>query len=342
VKKSKPEPIRKTTKRASDGDKVPPRKRQKKQETPVSEDEDSELTSIEDTPEDSEDSYVSDAPKAKKQKATPKDLPKPAPKQPQKKKVDSRHVDEKERKGAPKGSTKVSESNLEKKLGSKIDPDDSDSDLSEIESPDFDQNNGGKAAEADGSDSDMSVVLDEPPRRKQNSKSTSHDQLATSTTKSSKPSKTPKASVDLSPDEAEIKTLQTQLTKCGIRKIWGVVLKPYGMDSKAKIKHLKGMLKDAGMEGRFSEAKAREIKEGRELMADLEAVKEGEAIWGMGRESRSKKAREKKTIDDSDQHEDDGEMETRSRSVSEKPQPRIARAKLDLAFLGDEESDSDD
>jgi hypothetical protein len=50
--------------------------------------------------------------------------------------------------------------------------------------------------------------------------------------------------------------------------------------SKDKIRHLKGMLSDAGMDGRFSDEKAAKIKEKREFEKDLEAIKEGEASWG--------------------------------------------------------------
>ena len=67
--------------------------------------------------------------------------------------------------------------------------------------------------------------------------------------------------------------------KCGIRKVWGKELKPYET-SRAKIKHLKEMLTDAGMTGRFSVEKASQIKEARELAADIEAVQEGAERWG--------------------------------------------------------------
>lgn len=40
------------------------------------------------------------------------------------------------------------------------------------------------------------------------------------------------------------------------------------------------MLSDAGMTGRYSIEKASQIKEERELKADIEAVKEGAERWG--------------------------------------------------------------
>ena len=56
-------------------------------------------------------------------------------------------------------------------------------------------------------------------------------------------------------------------------------MKPYET-SKEKIKHLKQMLTDAGMSGRYSKEKAASIREARELAADLEAVQEGAKLWG--------------------------------------------------------------
>ena len=83
----------------------------------------------------------------------------------------------------------------------------------------------------------------------------------------------------IDPKQAEIKRLQGWLVKCGIRKLWGKELKPYE-SPKAKIKHLKDMLADAGMSGRYSIEKASQIKEQRELKADIEAVQQGVERWG--------------------------------------------------------------
>jgi hypothetical protein len=135
-------------------------------------------------------------------------------------------------------------------------------------------------AEADASDSEMSVLIDEEPapKKKRQKKDPDAKHSKTKSTKSTKPSSKTKKP-DLSPTEEEIKRLQSQLLKCGIRKLWHKELAPYTTPS-TKISHLKGMLKDAGMEGRFSEAKAREIKERRELEADMEATKEYERKFG--------------------------------------------------------------
>ncbi|KAF2753737.1 hypothetical protein EJ05DRAFT_170437 [Pseudovirgaria hyperparasitica] len=134
-----------------------------------------------------------------------------------------------------------------------------------------------KSAAVD-SESELSDVLDEPPAKKKG-RNTAH----TKATRSEKPAKgarkASKAKDDLDPNDAEIKRLQGWLVKCGIRKMWWKELQPY-VTPKAKISHLKGMLKDAGMDGRYSLEKARQIMERREMEADLEAVQEGAKRWG--------------------------------------------------------------
>lgn len=137
----------------------------------------------------------------------------------------------------------------------------------------------------DDESSEMSSVLDEPlPKKKRKTKEPRQPKAKAAVKAAPK---------ELTGDEAEIKKLQGQLVKCGIRKIWGIELKQYGDDSRAKVGHLKKMLSDIGMSGRFSEARAKEIKEQRELMADLQAVQEMDNLWGgaggpRGRASRSK------------------------------------------------------
>lgn len=172
----------------------------------------------------------------------------------------------------------------------------------------------------DGDDlSSLSDVRDSPPpQRKKKRKSNPGATEAPSKFKSkstAKPSKTSNAN-EPSSQEAEIKRLQSQLVKCGIRKLWHRELAPYQSD-KAKIAHLRGMLADAGIEGRFSEDKARQIKEKRELAADLEAVTEGNKMWGQS----------------GDEDDNDGE--------GTRPKRRLAKGLRDIsAFISDgEETD---
>ncbi|KAL0939727.1 transcriptional regulator [Colletotrichum truncatum] len=192
-------------------------------------------------------------------------------------------------------------------------------------------------AALDDTSSELSDVIDEPPKPKRKKKETGK------APKASKQKKAPATSDN--PDDAEIKKLQSQLVKCGVRKIWGFELKQYGDNSKAKIKHLKDMLNDIGMDGRFSEAKAREIKERRELEADLEAVQEMNANWGAGGRASRSKARgqpaqvqkddaaeeEKGDEEDDDEDEEDAVVSSRARG----------KARADLAFLGDDDEESD-
>ncbi|KAL3463040.1 hypothetical protein BJX64DRAFT_132465 [Aspergillus heterothallicus] len=167
-----------------------------------------------------------------------------------------------------------------------------------------------KAGAGGDSESEMSVVLDEEPKPKRQTQKKSAGSTSTKAKKKA-PAKTKDADTD--PDQAETKRLQGWLIKCGIRKMWARELAPYETP-KAKIKHLKHMLKDAGMEGRYSVEKARQIKEERELREDLEMVQEGAKRWG----------REK----------DDG-------SDSGQPRRRLNRGLKSLAFLESDGEETD-
>jgi hypothetical protein len=173
-----------------------------------------------------------------------------------------------------------------------------------------------RSAEAtkDDSESEMSIVLDEEPKPKATRKRKSNE----GTSKTVAPKKEKKTAKgkdeDLDPDQAEIKRLQGWLVKCGIRKMWWRELQPYET-SKAKIKHLKQMLEDAGMTGRYSVEKARQIRDERELKADLEQIQQGAKKWGTGSG-------------------DEG-------SDGPAPSRRAARGRQALAFLESEGEESD-
>ncbi|KAL4870762.1 hypothetical protein BDV12DRAFT_194965 [Aspergillus spectabilis] len=173
----------------------------------------------------------------------------------------------------------------------------------------------GPTEAVDQSESEMSVVLDEEPKPKRQ-----RQEKSTGTTsgkaKKKGPAKVPvKAKdADADPMQAEIKRLQGWLIKCGIRKMWARELAPYETP-RAKVKHLKDMLKDAGMDGRFSLEKARQIKEERELREDLEMVQEGAKRWG------------KETAGDG--------------SDSGQPRRRLNRGRKALAFLESEGEETD-
>lgn len=190
---------------------------------------------------------------------------------------------------------------------------------------------------------EYSDVIDIVPtkRKKPAKKDPSSPKKSTSTSTAGSKKKVPEPD---DPQEAEVKRLQSQLTKCGVRKLWHNELKQYGDDMKGKIRHLKKMLADVGMDGRFSEAKAREIKETRELLAEAEAAQEMNRLWGMeegGRRSRGKSRG--KTIIESGSDDEDGDKSTGGSDGEDEEvvfAARRKRAAADLAFLGDD-SDSE-
>jgi hypothetical protein len=168
----------------------------------------------------------------------------------------------------------------------------------------------------DISDSELSSVIDEEPVKK---KKRAPATKAKKDKAPAKPKAAPKPKAADDPDAAEVKRLQGWLVKCGIRKVWSRDPELSKCDTaKDKIRVLKNMLKDVGMDGRYSDEKAAKIKEQREFAKDLEAIKEGELAWGKtnevtatGRPSRRAAARpapvQKLVLeDDSDEAEGSG------------------------------------
>lgn len=193
-------------------------------------------------------------------------------------------------------------------------------------------------------DSDMSVLIDDPPPKKRGGrgkKSTSPGTTAKKPTK--KAAATSTSSKDLSPDEEEIKRLQSWLIKCGIRKLWHRELADDKFPtSKAKVAHLKSMLSDAGMTGRFSAEKAKSIKEARELEAELEAARDFEEKFGTG--GRGRRAKKNATVKDDgseDDDEDDGDGEDGEKvEGAKRPGGRLLpKGLVDFGDSGDDGSD---
>ena len=164
------------------------------------------------------------------------------------------------------------------------------------------------------SESDMSEVFDEVPKSKGRGRNSGSTKPKPKKQVAPKAKKASEQGAD--PDADEIKRLQGWLVKCGIRKVWGKELAPYDT-SKAKIRHLKEMLAEAGMTGRYSAEKASQIKEERELKADLEAVQEGNKHWG------------KSTSDEEN-------------GSTGKPRRRLARGLEGLDFLNDDDGEETD
>lgn len=165
-------------------------------------------------------------------------------------------------------------------------------------------------------ESDMSSVIDEPaPKKKRQKKSTSPSEAKGKAKKAAKPAKAPK---ELTPDEEEIKRLQGWLVKCGIRKVWGAYLAKYDTP-KQKIKHLKSLLEDVGMTGRYSNEKASQIKEARELADEIEAAKEFNDQWGQ-------------------KGSDEGSDEEAPKKENAKPRRLKPKGLIDFGDSGDEDS----
>ena len=133
------------------------------------------------------------------------------------------------------------------------------------------------------SESELSSLIDEPPpptkKRRTKSSSPKPSKPSKSNSKPTKSAKSVSAEPSSGSHTEEIKRLQDWLIKCGIRKVWAKELALY-TTPREKIAHLKDMLKEAGMDGKYSIQKARQIKEARELAADLEAVTDFDRHWG--------------------------------------------------------------
>ncbi|KAI9788219.1 MAG: hypothetical protein M1816_007071 [Peltula sp. TS41687] len=193
----------------------------------------------------------------------------------------------------------------------------SDDDASNVKSQEVGVN--GDEPKESLSDSEMSVLIDKEPPPKRGRRKPSSSESKSKSKRPVKKSKTAKANDNSSPDpqEAEIKRLQQNLRKCGIQKPWHKELARFDTP-RAKINHLKDMLKGIGMVGRFSQEKARQIKEERELQAEVQAVQDSAKRWG-----------ETQTDEDEDGDEDTG--------GKQRPQRRMAKGLEDIGFLGDDD-----
>ena len=183
-----------------------------------------------------------------------------------------------------------------------------------------------KKKKDDAFESEMSDVIDDQPApKRKRQRPTSKDSRPKPASSKPKAKKNSSSSPNLDPDAEEIKRLQGWLVKCGIRKMWARELKPYDGRPKDKIRHLKRMLADAGMTGRFSADKAAQIREARELQADLEAVQEGARHWG------------KKSGSEADEA-DDGEG-AGGAGAAARPRRRLAKGLEGLDFLNDDDGE---
>ncbi|KAI8141001.1 hypothetical protein BJV82DRAFT_620416 [Fennellomyces sp. T-0311] len=158
-------------------------------------------------------------------------------------------------------------------------------------------------------------------------------------TKKPKGRKKPEDKKKNSPSEEKIERLKTYIRKCGVRKKW--VAEFEGLTTQGqKIKKLESILKDLGVEGQPSLKKCEQVKQERELKADIAGLDTENILVdeGNGRRStrRSQPAKRKRHIAASDDEDDEDEERNSSTKVAKTSSPG-----LDLSFLGDQSSDSD-
>ncbi|CAA7265163.1 unnamed protein product [Cyclocybe aegerita] len=212
-----------------------------------------------------------------------------------------------------------------------------------------------KDDDAEKSDSELSVLTDEPPKKKRKSKSgekassflghsdkfdilTPCNIVQESTKSKPKEKKGKKPAVALSKDEETIKRLKSLVVACGTRKVWSKVFQ--GLDTpQQQIKKLKEMLSELGMTGRMTMEQAKAIKEKREFEQELQDVQQfAEAV--AGRSSRSKATK----VDESKSEEEDAKMSEDEDDDEEvaapKRRPMNARKSI-MAFLQDQSSDEE-
>ncbi|KAJ6508985.1 hypothetical protein C8R45DRAFT_969504 [Mycena sanguinolenta] len=173
--------------------------------------------------------------------------------------------------------------------------------------------------EAPDSESELSVLDDEPPKKK--SKTTKSKNKNDDKSKSSKGKK---ATGSLSKDEETIKRLKSLVLACGVRRQWAKVFKDVDSPSQ-QIRMLKEILADLGMSGRMSLEQAKAIKEKRELAQELEDV---QSFAAAATRSKASKASQEKDEEESEEEE-----------LPEKRKTNARKSIMD--FLGDQSSDDD-
>ncbi|KAF9494862.1 hypothetical protein BDN71DRAFT_1507205 [Pleurotus eryngii] len=172
----------------------------------------------------------------------------------------------------------------------------------------------------DKSDSELSVLMDEPKRKR----APKRDKDTTPTKAKGKRKPAP----ELSKAEETIKRLKSLVVACGVRKQWVKVFE--GLDRPSQqISKLQQILADLGMEGRLSLEKAKVIKEKREFEKELADVKAFEQT--MAARSAPKSASES-GADGDDRAESDSDT-----AVPKRRKPN-ARASI-MAFLADQSDD---
>ncbi|KAH8116380.1 hypothetical protein DFH11DRAFT_1580214 [Phellopilus nigrolimitatus] len=181
------------------------------------------------------------------------------------------------------------------------------------------------------SESELSVLLDGPPTKRKKEASKAKNKKSKAEPKGKK-RREKKGATELSPDEEQIKKLKSLMVACGVRKMWSKELKDCDTPAK-QIAHLRGLLTELGMKGRFSLEQAKAIKEKRELAREMEDVREFAQKYTGGRPKRSGAAQGKPAGKDEESNGEESDIE--DAGASSIRQPRNARQSI-MAFLGDE------
>ncbi|OCH87538.1 hypothetical protein OBBRIDRAFT_889739 [Obba rivulosa] len=192
------------------------------------------------------------------------------------------------------------------------------------------------------SESEMSVLIDEPKAKRGRKKGTNQDTTSIHTpmkisretsvvdSGDSKSKRGRGSTKTLSKEEETIKRLKSLVVACGVRKVWTKEFK--GLDRPAdQIKRLKSILADLGMTGRLSMEQAKAIRERRELAKELEDVQEFEKSVVRGRSA----GRVLKTTF----REKDASEEESDEDMTAVPKRKVNAHSSIMAFLGDQSDD---
>ncbi|THH06301.1 hypothetical protein EW146_g9653 [Bondarzewia mesenterica] len=167
----------------------------------------------------------------------------------------------------------------------------------------------------DKSESEMSVLIDDTPKKSRKRKNAQKDDR----TEKPKQKRGKKSSENLSKDEQTIARLKSFIIACGLRKAWSKEFR--GLDTPSqKISRLRKILEDLGMVGRYSMEQAKAIKEKRELARELADVQQFEqtVVSGVPFRTRSSRTDDKRKSNDDAKETDDAD-DTGSLSDREAP-----------------------
>ncbi|KAG8930336.1 hypothetical protein FRC02_004331 [Tulasnella sp. 418] len=210
------------------------------------------------------------------------------------------------------------------------------------------------------SDSELSVLEDEPPRKKARPSNDASGPKKRKTSKKepdlsdeekpkksksrreSKPKTNKKEAKPLDKDEETIKRLKSFVVACGIRKQWAKEFDGMTKPSQ-QISHLKKILSDLGMTGRYSLEQAKAIRDKRELQQEIQDVINFDASINGPRGSRQKTRALKVSAGDSDHQKMEVDAEEGETDDDDAPPVKSGKKRARnsiLAFL-DDQSESD-